>query len=103
MLSSPSLRKRGGAKKDVAEPLSSPEVSVPQSSSSVPAKAEAVKSPSEWDYWVGMMVMTTLAFVTRFWMINYPDEVVFDEVHFGKVGVCVISFPLAIHPAARHS
>ncbi|KAF4997591.1 hypothetical protein F66182_16333, partial [Fusarium sp. NRRL 66182] len=28
--------------------------------------------------------MTVLAFATRFWMINYPDEVVFDEVHFGK-------------------
>ncbi|OKL56978.1 hypothetical protein UA08_07787 [Talaromyces atroroseus] len=48
------------------------------------SNAEAKKSPSEWDYWVGMTVMTVLAFITRFWMIYYPDSVVFDEVHFGK-------------------
>lgn len=83
MSSTPSLRKRGGAKKDVAEPAPS-EASFRQSTP-VPAKA-ATKPPSEWDYWVGMFVMTALAFATRFWMINYPDEVVFDEVHFGKVG-----------------
>ncbi|EMD38940.1 glycosyltransferase family 39 protein [Gelatoporia subvermispora B] len=29
-------------------------------------------------------VLTALAFATRFYKINHPDEVVFDEVHFGK-------------------
>jgi dolichyl-phosphate-mannose-protein mannosyltransferase len=29
-------------------------------------------------------VLTVLAFATRFYLINYPSEVVFDEVHFGK-------------------
>lgn len=41
---------------------------------------------SEWDYKLGLAVITTLAFITRFWGIGHPNEVVFDEVHFGKVG-----------------
>jgi dolichyl-phosphate-mannose-protein mannosyltransferase len=40
---------------------------------------------SEWDYKVAFVVTTILAFITRFWGINHPDQVVFDEVHFGKV------------------
>ncbi|QGA20015.1 hypothetical protein EYB26_007715 [Talaromyces marneffei] len=81
MSSAPTLRKRGGAKKDDAEPA--PSETSSRQAQPVSAKA-ATKAPSEWDYWVAMFVMTALAFVTRFWMINYPDEVVFDEVHFGK-------------------
>lgn len=44
---------------------------------------EAVKS--EWDYKLGFTIITILAFLTRFWGISHPDQVVFDEVHFGKV------------------
>ena len=40
---------------------------------------------SEWDYKVALAIITVLAFVTRFWGIGHPNEVVFDEVHFGKV------------------
>lgn len=40
---------------------------------------------SEWDYKLAIAVMTALAFITRFWGIRHPDQVVFDEVHFGKV------------------
>ncbi|KAF8074871.1 glycosyltransferase family 39 protein [Lyophyllum atratum] len=29
-------------------------------------------------------ILTTLAFALRFYKINHPDQVVFDEVHFGK-------------------
>ena len=43
---------------------------------------KAVKS--EWDYKIALAVITALAFVTRFWGIGHPNEVVFDEVHFGK-------------------
>ena len=43
------------------------------------------KPQSEWDYWLAMTIMTVLAFATRFYRIDYPNEVVFDEVHFGKV------------------
>ncbi|KAH0566214.1 hypothetical protein GP486_000389 [Trichoglossum hirsutum] len=38
----------------------------------------------QWDYKLALAVVTLLAFVTRFWGIGHPDQVVFDEVHFGK-------------------
>lgn len=44
---------------------------------------------SEWDYKLAFTVITILSFVTRFLGINHPDEVVFDEVHFGKVYLLV--------------
>ena len=40
---------------------------------------------AEWDYKVAVVVITVLAFLTRFYGISHPDQVVFDEVHFGKV------------------
>lgn len=49
---------------------------------------EAVRS--DWDYKLALGVITVLALVTRFWHITYPDEVVFDEVHFGKVCYLVL-------------
>lgn len=39
----------------------------------------------DWDYKLALAVITVLAFLTRFWGISHPDQVVFDEVHFGKV------------------
>lgn len=39
----------------------------------------------DWDYKLALAVLTALAFVTRFWGISHPNQVVFDEVHFGKV------------------
>lgn len=39
----------------------------------------------DWDYKVAISIITFLAFVTRFYAISHPNEVVFDEVHFGKV------------------
>ena len=39
----------------------------------------------EWDYRIALGLITVLAFITRFWGISHPNEVVFDEVHFGKV------------------
>lgn len=40
---------------------------------------------SEWDFKAALIIITGLAFLTRFWGIGHPNEVVFDEVHFGKV------------------
>lgn len=40
---------------------------------------------SEWDYWVAFGILTFVGFFTRFLAIHHPDQVVFDEVHFGKV------------------
>lgn len=48
-------------------------------------KANAPTNNSELQYKIALAVITALAFVTRFWGISHPSEVVFDEVHFGKV------------------
>lgn len=77
MSSSPSLRKRGGKKEGT--PLPSDPSFAPSSSSA------AAPRSSEWDYRLAITVLTVLAFITRFYKISYPDQVVFDEVHFGKV------------------
>jgi dolichyl-phosphate-mannose-protein mannosyltransferase len=74
---SPSLRKRGG-KKDV-------QTALPSDSGSTTPVSVPVKQKSEWDYWLAIVILTLLAFATRFYRIDYPNEVVFDEVHFGKV------------------
>ena len=42
---------------------------------------------NEWDYKLALAVITVLAFVTRFYGISHPNQVVFDEVHFGKVSL----------------
>lgn len=50
--------------------------------------AKASKAPStggQLEYKLALFVITVLAFVTRFIGLSHPDEVVFDEVHFGKV------------------
>jgi dolichyl-phosphate-mannose--protein O-mannosyl transferase len=81
-MSSPSssLRKRGG-KKEAYTALPSDDGSL----TPVSRAGKAGKPKSEWDYWLAMAVLTVLAFATRFYRIDYPSEVVFDEVHFGKV------------------
>ncbi len=52
---------------------------------------------SEWDYKLALVVITVLSFITRFWGISHPNEVVFDEVHFGKVR----SMPLSHNQCLR--
>jgi dolichyl-phosphate-mannose-protein mannosyltransferase len=42
------------------------------------------KSGGDWDYKIAFTIITVLAFLTRFWGISHPNQVVFDEVHFGK-------------------
>lgn len=51
----------------------------------VKANLASKSSGAEWDYRIALGVITLLAFITRFWGISHPNEVVFDEVHFGKV------------------
>lgn len=78
--SSPSLRKRGGKKEagSASDDASSP-LLAGQGGSVAP------KRQSEWNYRLAMAILTALAFITRFYKISYPGEVIFDEVHFGKV------------------
>ncbi|KAK8139876.1 glycosyltransferase family 39 protein [Apiospora sp. TS-2023a] len=50
----------------------------------VKSAKQASVAGSEWDYKIALAVITVLAFLSRFWGISHPNEVVFDEVHFGK-------------------
>ena len=49
------------------------------------AGAGPFKKPSQKGYKIALILVTIVSFITRFWKINHPDQVVFDEVHFGKV------------------
>ncbi|QLQ79993.1 hypothetical protein HG537_0C06420 [Torulaspora globosa] len=59
---------------------------------------DAPDSPGQYRFW--MYVVTAIAFVTRFYLIWYPKEVVFDEVHFGKFASYYLerSFFFDVHP-----
>ncbi|KAI0343077.1 glycosyltransferase family 39 protein [Trametopsis cervina] len=49
---------------------------------------------------VVVALLTLLAFALRFFKINHPDQVVFDEVHFGKFAAHYISreYYFDVHP-----
>ena len=51
------------------------------------AAAKPAAQASERDYQIVGFFITAAAFLTRFWGISHPNEVVFDEVHFGKVRI----------------
>jgi hypothetical protein len=61
--------------------------------------SKSLQHGSEWDYKLAISIITVLAFITRFWGIRHPDQVVFDEVHFGKVRSSQCSQPFE-HPLA---
>ncbi|KIW51430.1 hypothetical protein PV05_10150 [Exophiala xenobiotica] len=76
----PSLRHRGGKEKSKALVDGDRDEHILSQ-----AYAEVHKTASkEWDYKLALGVITLLAFATRFFGISHPNEVVFDEVHFGK-------------------
>lgn len=83
IMSSPVVRQRG--QKDKKLLPSTP----PKTNGDINGILKDTKLPevvtSEWDYKLALGVITLLAFITRFWGIGHPNEVVFDEVHFGKV------------------
>lgn len=64
-------------KKDLKKPLSNPSLSIPPPP---PPKKSSSFSPHTY----ALTTITILAFISRFYLINFPNEVVFDEVHFGK-------------------
>ena len=56
------------------------------------------RKQSERGYKFGLLLMIIAGFVTRFWKLNHPNQVVFDEVHFGKVRLpSITSNPLSLH------
>jgi dolichyl-phosphate-mannose-protein mannosyltransferase len=97
-MSSPAGTVRKRTTKDKQRPISpNPEALAEKMSEKASSVIERVKpykaqqNASEWDYKLAITVMTVLAFITRFWGIRHPDQVVFDEVHFGKVRTLSIS------------
>lgn len=62
-------------------------------------EANRTKPAVEWDYRIALAIITLLAFITRFWGISHPNEVVFDEVHFGKVNLGIPCSHLQMPPA----
>ena len=81
-----SVRKRKDASIPVkAKDASATGIAAPRDAE-LDALVKANKPPApEWDYRIALAIITLGAFVLRFWGISHPNEVVFDEVHFGKV------------------
>ena len=87
-MSSNSVRHRGGKQeKTASSPPQSRDTKTNGAIEQIEKTVEKLPEPvkKDWDYKAALLVITALAFVTRFWGIGHPDEVVFDEVHFGKV------------------
>ncbi|KAF4123434.1 dolichyl-phosphate-mannose-protein mannosyltransferase [Geosmithia morbida] len=77
-----SLRQRNVASKKTAEGAF--DTDEPEIDKLVKAAQKEGRAAKERDHQIAFSVITFLAFFTRFWGISHPDEVVFDEVHFGK-------------------
>ena len=94
-MTSNTVRQRGG-NKDKSLPSTPPQSRDGKTNGSIEQTIESLPDPikNEWDYKLALTVITAIAFVTRFWGIGHPNEVVFDEVHFGKVKRF---FPSLIH------
>lgn len=56
-----------------------------RSQSDVLTQAQRSIGGADWDYKLALSIITLLSFATRFYGLSHPNEVVFDEVHFGKV------------------
>jgi dolichyl-phosphate-mannose-protein mannosyltransferase len=76
----PTLHRKGASKRKGDSPPTELERLTSTNSITPP-----VKKSSDWDFKLALVVLTIAAFVTRFWGISHPNQVVFDEVHFGKV------------------
>jgi len=98
-MSSPQVRQRTG-QKDKKSQQSSPQSRDGDLNGIVKDTKLPEVVTSEWDYKLALGVITVLAFITRFWGIGHPNEVVFDEVHFGKVwdSVAILQSPLLLSP-----
>jgi dolichyl-phosphate-mannose-protein mannosyltransferase len=92
MSSTPStLRQRGVGAKAKTPTKECSTKSVQNDALDILAKGNVSSAASQWDYKVALAVITVMAFATRFYGISHPNEVVFDEVHFGKVSRAQLS------------
>ena len=79
-----SSKQRGGQKKGDTAASQNDQNGHVQILNSAASKAKDAVT-SQWEYKAALVVVTILAFITRFYGISHPNQVVFDEVHFGKV------------------
>jgi dolichyl-phosphate-mannose-protein mannosyltransferase len=49
-----------------------------------PAQSQGAHRSEIFSSWAVATLLTILAFIVRFYRIGHPDQVVFDEVHFGS-------------------
>ncbi|BFZ62273.1 Dolichyl-phosphate-mannose--protein mannosyltransferase 4 [Saitoella coloradoensis] len=94
MAESPALRQRAGKKKAT---ITTPE---PEDVTAPYTKVTSGPKYSKKAYGIAVTVLTALAFITRFYRISHPAEVVFDEVHFGKFAAYYIqrTYFFDVHP-----
>ena len=83
MSNNAALRQRGG-KRGATDAETTPSVDADEVINQLKGAAKETVQ-REWDYKLALAVITVLEFITRFWGISHPNQVVFDEVHFGKV------------------
>lgn len=99
-----SVRQRNvpGKKKDAAAASTSgPDSDLDSLAAAVAANKPVSKAAgAQRDYQIVGFLITALALLTRFWGISHPDEVVFDEVHFGKFASYYIqrTYFFDVHP-----
>ncbi|KAL1894128.1 Dolichyl-phosphate-mannose--protein mannosyltransferase 4 [Ceratocystis pirilliformis] len=93
------LRHRKGALYEISSDLD-PNDEIPDETAKKNNKGSAIKAKCETAHWFTFSIMTLMAFATRFWGISHPDEVVFDEVHFGKFASYYIqgTYFFDVHP-----
>jgi hypothetical protein len=86
-MSSSAVRQRGG-KRGATDAETTPTMDTEDAIKQFKGVAKETVQ-REWDYKLALAVITVLAFITRFWGISHPNQVVFDEVHFGKVRIWI--------------
>lgn len=88
-----SLRQRNVAsKQQVGDSTFAPEIELDKLSKAAASSRQSIQR-GELEHKFALALVTVLGFVTRFWGISHPDEVVFDEVHFGKVWALPLPLP----------
>ncbi|OAL74525.1 mannosyltransferase [Trichophyton violaceum] len=100
---SSSVRHRGSKKNvdsSTPPPAAAPGLKSAENKPAAKKGKGRTESSSEWDYRLALVIVTLGAFATRFWKISYPDQVVFDEVHFGKFASLYIqgTYFFDVHP-----
>lgn len=89
--SPPGVRQRASKKKGAAQAVPNPgsgsnsEDELLSKKQKAPAPAPGAFGHAQGPFRIWLFLLTIAAIFTRFYKISHPKEVVFDEVHFGKV------------------